>query len=216
MLGLVRIYSKKVKYLMIDCTDAMWKMQLAFQPGRVDIDSQHNQNVDDNRFYGNISLDMDYPVLDNVAFVPSLLPISQNPFSRTKDDEVREIVASQLSDIEFVRAGDRNSLSVTRPSLSFERKVSLSSKFEDEIPMMDVPAFEQDMLLPALSLEPFIHNLEPEKFAFNEEIETVEKETKQETKPKRRKVCDFFSFSFLQSLFDVSFFLFDRSWIVSN
>ena len=31
MLGIVRIYSRKVKYLMADCTEAMWKMKIAFR-----------------------------------------------------------------------------------------------------------------------------------------------------------------------------------------
>ena len=28
MLGIVRIYSRKVKYLIADCADAMWKIKL--------------------------------------------------------------------------------------------------------------------------------------------------------------------------------------------
>lgn len=28
MLGVVRIYSRKVKYLMSDCTEAMWKIKM--------------------------------------------------------------------------------------------------------------------------------------------------------------------------------------------
>lgn len=28
MLGIVRIYSRKVKYLMTDCTEAMWKIKM--------------------------------------------------------------------------------------------------------------------------------------------------------------------------------------------
>eukprot|EP01040_Poterioochromonas_malhamensis_P000004 gene4-4_t len=138
MLGIVRIYSKKVKYLMIDCTDAMWKMQLAFHPGKVDIDLQPTLNVDDTRFYGNISLDMDYPVLDNIAFVPTMLPLNQPvTFKRKELQEVRDLVSTQLSDIEFVRAGARQSITVSRPSLSFDRKISISSRFEDEVPIFE-------------------------------------------------------------------------------
>ena len=37
MLGIVRIYSRKVKYLMSDCTEAMWKIKMAFRPGNVDM-----------------------------------------------------------------------------------------------------------------------------------------------------------------------------------
>jgi hypothetical protein len=74
MLGIVKIYSRKVKYLMVDCTDAVWKIQLTFKPGKVDIDPQMPQ-VDDNKFFGNISGEMEYPVLENTAFASSLLPL---------------------------------------------------------------------------------------------------------------------------------------------
>ena len=32
MLGVVRIYSRKVKYLMSDCTEAMWKIKMVRYP----------------------------------------------------------------------------------------------------------------------------------------------------------------------------------------
>lgn len=152
MLGLVRIYSKKVKYLMIDCTDAMWKMQFAFQPGKVDIDAQNTVNVDDNRFYGNVSIDLDYPVLENIAFVSNLLPVSR---SKGPEDAnyVRDLVSSQHSNVEFHRAGDRSSLSmVSRPSLTAEKKASLGAKFEDDIPIFDQDLKLGDNLLSSFSL----------------------------------------------------------------
>jgi len=37
LLGVVRIYSRKVKYLMNDCTEALVKIKLAFRPGVVDL-----------------------------------------------------------------------------------------------------------------------------------------------------------------------------------
>ena len=59
MLGIVRIYSRKVKYLMSDATEAMWKIKLAFRPGNVDIDPNLAAalNIDDARYFGNLSLD---------------------------------------------------------------------------------------------------------------------------------------------------------------
>eukprot|EP00934_Nitzschia_sp_Nitz4_P003024 Nitzschia sp. Nitz4//scaffold118_size93875//32556//34604//NITZ4_004784-RA/size93875-processed-gene-0.59-mRNA-1//-1//CDS//3329533712//3014//frame0 len=33
LLGVVRIYSRKVKYVLNDCTEAMWKLQMAFRSG---------------------------------------------------------------------------------------------------------------------------------------------------------------------------------------
>ncbi|XP_033181940.1 double-strand-break repair protein rad21-like protein 1 isoform X2 [Anabas testudineus] len=37
LLGVVRIYSRKAKYLLADCTDALLKIKMAFRPGQTDL-----------------------------------------------------------------------------------------------------------------------------------------------------------------------------------
>lgn len=73
MLGLVRIYSRKVKYLMNDCTEAMWKIKLAFRPGNVDLGADAHMaslaSIDDARYFGNIQPDFDYPELADMVCV---------------------------------------------------------------------------------------------------------------------------------------------------
>jgi len=75
MLGICRIYSRKVKYLMSDCTEAMWKIKLAFRSGNVDIDisNMNNVNIDDARFFGNYEADNEFATLENAAFPQILL-----------------------------------------------------------------------------------------------------------------------------------------------
>lgn len=77
MLGIVRIYSRKVKYLMNDCTEAMWKIKLAFRPGNVDLGVDAHTaalaSIDDARYFGNVQPDFDYPELADMAFDPDLL-----------------------------------------------------------------------------------------------------------------------------------------------
>ena len=77
MLGIVRIYSRKVKYLMNDCTEAMWKIKLAFRPGNVDLGPDSAQaplaTIDDARYFGNIQPDFEYPELADMAFDPDFL-----------------------------------------------------------------------------------------------------------------------------------------------
>lgn len=70
MLGIVKIYAKKLKYLMNDCTESMWKMKLALRPGQIDIEIMANNShlIDDLRHFGNINSDFDFPMLDNIAF----------------------------------------------------------------------------------------------------------------------------------------------------
>eukprot|EP01033_Poteriospumella_lacustris_P009184 gene9184-gene9943 len=49
MLGIVRIYSDKVRYLSADCRDAMTRINLAFkvQTSRVDIEEGNSGKIDD-------------------------------------------------------------------------------------------------------------------------------------------------------------------------
>ncbi|PSN64588.1 hypothetical protein BS50DRAFT_576028 [Corynespora cassiicola Philippines] len=37
LLGVVRIYSRKARYLLDDCNDALWKIKMAFRPGNIDL-----------------------------------------------------------------------------------------------------------------------------------------------------------------------------------
>uniref|UniRef100_A0A3Q3X4D6 Rad21/Rec8-like protein N-terminal domain-containing protein n=1 Tax=Mola mola TaxID=94237 RepID=A0A3Q3X4D6_MOLML len=37
LIGVVRIYSRKAKYLLADCSDAMVKIKIAFRPGQTDM-----------------------------------------------------------------------------------------------------------------------------------------------------------------------------------
>uniref|UniRef100_A0A3B3TXE5 Rad21/Rec8-like protein N-terminal domain-containing protein n=1 Tax=Poecilia latipinna TaxID=48699 RepID=A0A3B3TXE5_9TELE len=37
LLGVVRIYSRKTKYLLADCSDALVKIKMAFRPGQTDM-----------------------------------------------------------------------------------------------------------------------------------------------------------------------------------
>lgn len=43
LLGVVRIYSRKVKYLFSDCSEALVKIKLAFRPGVVDLPANNQQ-----------------------------------------------------------------------------------------------------------------------------------------------------------------------------
>ncbi|CAH0723863.1 unnamed protein product, partial [Brenthis ino] len=43
LLGVVRIYSRKAKYLLQDCNEAFVKIKLAFRPGMVDLPEEHRE-----------------------------------------------------------------------------------------------------------------------------------------------------------------------------
>ena len=43
LLGVVRIYSRKAKYLLADCTEALIKIKMAFRPGLVDLPEESRE-----------------------------------------------------------------------------------------------------------------------------------------------------------------------------
>ena len=43
LLGCVRIYSRKAKYLLADCTEALIKIKMAFRPGLVDLPEDNRE-----------------------------------------------------------------------------------------------------------------------------------------------------------------------------
>jgi len=43
LLGVVRIYSRKAKYLLADCNEAFVKIKMAFRPGMVDLPEESRE-----------------------------------------------------------------------------------------------------------------------------------------------------------------------------
>jgi hypothetical protein len=43
LLGVVRIYSRKAKYLLADCNEAFVKIKMAFRPGMVDLPEENRE-----------------------------------------------------------------------------------------------------------------------------------------------------------------------------
>lgn len=77
MLGVVRIYARKVKYLMSDVTEVMWKVKMAYKVNSstaLDLaDTTTTNAIDDPRFFGNVQPDYDYPELAELAFSQNML-----------------------------------------------------------------------------------------------------------------------------------------------
>lgn len=112
MLGIVRIYSRKMKYLVTDCADAMWKIDLAFRPKNVDIDPTIAQIIDDARHFGNVSIDNEFPELENTAFPQDLLTGYDYP----------RLDMGRFSDISYGQDGDINEYSMSAESPLYTRK----------------------------------------------------------------------------------------------
>lgn len=105
MLGIVRIYSRKVKYLMTDCTEAMWKIKMAFRPGNVDLPEAAMiaapVSIDDARYFGGGQADIDMPELADTAFAQNML---------TQYDELRAARGRSRQSVSSNVSGDENSV----------------------------------------------------------------------------------------------------------
>lgn len=65
LLGIARIFSRKVKYLYIDCSEALTKIKMAFRPAVVDLPSEEqvadyrNINLQQGNFNDPLQLGLD-------------------------------------------------------------------------------------------------------------------------------------------------------------
>ncbi|KAL3665645.1 hypothetical protein V7S43_009081 [Phytophthora oleae] len=89
LLGVVRIYSRKVKYLYSDCSEALVKIKLAFRPGVVDLPASDQQaasrtiNVSN---FGEFEVEVNYSI--DAIEVPSLdewIAASSQTIARRQD-----------------------------------------------------------------------------------------------------------------------------------
>jgi cohesin complex subunit SCC1 len=138
MLGIVRIYSRKVKYLMNDCTEAMWKIKLAFRPGNVDLGADVHMaplaSIDDARYFGNVQPDFDYPELADMAFDPdtlssytSMQAARGRAFGATYEasglgaglgDDLRESISGGQALLDAIGGSPSRSMSMNRASMA--------------------------------------------------------------------------------------------------
>lgn len=106
MLGIVRIYSRKVKYLMSDCTEAMWKIKMAFRPGNVDMAETAAiaapSATDDPRYFGMAQSEVDFPELEDIAFDDGMLM----HFEELKAARGRTLASARDTTHEFDYEGD--------------------------------------------------------------------------------------------------------------
>ena len=60
LLGVVRIYKRKVNYLMVDASEALVRMKMAFRPGAVDV-PKHQQGFTEGALLVDVELEMEDP-----------------------------------------------------------------------------------------------------------------------------------------------------------
>ena len=167
MLGIVRIYGRKIKYLCNDCNESLWKIKLAFRSGAVNLlESQLalSNQIDDQRFFGHINPDIDFPELADEGFAEALLTndatlkAARNRSLTSQEDLLRDQFGARLTenfqetslskidrDSSFSRDSNLSSVEKVRKASLAEPRISNVIKshtplFNDET----IPAFEDN------------------------------------------------------------------------
>lgn len=99
LLGIVRIYSRKAKYLLADCNEAFLKIKMAFRPGQVDLTDEARQ-VDSNAInLPEVFHDFDAALPDfNELDMQAHMQINQ---SRIDDITLKEDLFPESTDMPF-------------------------------------------------------------------------------------------------------------------
>ncbi|GAB1287029.1 Double-strand-break repair protein rad21-like protein 1 [Apodemus speciosus] len=92
LLGVVRIYNRKAKYLLADCSEAFLKMKMTFRPGLVDLPKENFEAA-----YNTITLPEEFHDFDiyNMNDIDISEPLAQNQ-SRPEEITLREECSNDL------------------------------------------------------------------------------------------------------------------------
>jgi cohesin complex subunit SCC1 len=168
MLGIVRIYSDKVRYLSSDCRDAMTRINLAFkgQTNRVDVDDAAGGKIDDTN-YALLPMEED----DQSTQVAFRRKVARS-IPKLDESDVTSFFA--IGEIELLRHD------LSRPSIQSRRStasVDMTRRSLDQKPEEDIlPAFDAhigDSFYNNSTFELF------EPFEIVEETRTPQKEMRQ-------------------------------------
>lgn len=142
LLGLVRIYQRKVKYLQEDCSDALTKMKMIFRSGMVDLPpdasiAQHNQiTLPDN------SERMDYAIPEMA--LETLDAILMKPLSLERDTG-----SDSLPRLDSFTAS-REEITLKEPGLDLDDFDLLADGKDDLLPDAEHDIFGTDVLIQPL------------------------------------------------------------------
>ncbi|EFO17919.2 hypothetical protein LOAG_10578 [Loa loa] len=99
LLGIVRIYSRKAKYLLADCNEAFLKIKMAFRPGQVELDEDGQQAASAAINLPEVFHDFDAALPDfNELDMHAQIHINQ---SRIDDITLKEDIIPETTDMPF-------------------------------------------------------------------------------------------------------------------
>lgn len=147
LLGVVKIYNRKAKYLMDDCSEALMKIKMAFRPGNVDLptDQSHKANPTALMMPDTIT------ELDLFAPLPDPEDILKEPENRApgQDPTLLDFGMSQILDSQTpTRAHQKRTLQLEDDDLGLDLGLDGAGDLIRSTPMSDGPSIEQGRRAP--------------------------------------------------------------------
>eukprot|EP00698_Gefionella_okellyi_P006931 TRINITY_DN1678_c0_g1_i2.p1 TRINITY_DN1678_c0_g1~~TRINITY_DN1678_c0_g1_i2.p1 ORF type:complete len:511 (+),score=118.29 TRINITY_DN1678_c0_g1_i2:72-1604(+) len=150
LLGIARIYSRKVKYLMEDCSDAMTKIKMAFRPTAVDLPTEAKQAA-----FNAITIvqhEHDLPLPDTQS--------SFNSINASKPEitvrNIHHMVDDSLMDPQNFPFEAENLWDIVIPRSSVERSVEPTNVSDIEVRRGELPR-PSPLQIPRAESEDYVH-----------------------------------------------------------
>merc|ERR1719189_2568754 len=145
LLGVVRIYSRKAKYLLADCNEAFVKIKMAFRPGMVDLPEENREAAVNAITLPEVFHDFDtaMPSLDDVDLQSQFTMNQTRAEEITMREDYGNINLESAADDDF---GDTGLMDESASELREGSKLREASLFNDEEPSIGMepgPSKEQ-------------------------------------------------------------------------
>ncbi|PPJ51603.1 hypothetical protein CBER1_08487 [Cercospora berteroae] len=140
LLGVVKIYNRKAKYLMDDCSDALLKIKMAFRPGNVDLPSDQSHKANP----AALTLPDTITDLDLFAPMPDPEELLREPEVRApgQDPTLLDYGMSQIMDSQTPTRTQKRPLALLDDDLGLDLGLELDDERAAATPESDGPSIE--------------------------------------------------------------------------
>ncbi|CAK1366693.1 Double-strand-break repair protein rad21 [Cercospora beticola] len=140
LLGVVKIYNRKAKYLMDDCSDALLKIKMAFRPGNVDLPSDQSHKANP----AALTLPDTITDLDLFAPMPDPEELLREPEARApgQDPTLLDYGMSQIMDSQTPTRTQKRALALDDDDLGLDLGLEPDDERAAATPESDGPSIE--------------------------------------------------------------------------
>ncbi|USW56586.1 Putative rad21/Rec8-like protein [Septoria linicola] len=146
LLGVVKIYNRKAKYLMDDCSDALLKIKMAFRPGNVDLPSDQSHKANP----AALTLPDTITELDLFAPMPDPEELLREPEERApgQDPTLLDYGMSQIIDSQTPTRTQKRALALDDDDLGLDLGLDVDDERARATPDSDGPSIEMGRRAP--------------------------------------------------------------------